>query len=345
VKIFISVFFSVILFNQALICEAQDASFSQYYASSLYLNPAFAGIEPSLTINGNSRTQWKSIVTPYVTNQLSFIVPIVQKGIKQRHYGGVGFSIFNQKAGDGKFQTLGANINIGYNLKLSSLHHVSFGAQGGFVQKSIQLNKLQWGSQYDQFIGGYNQSIPVDINDISSSTSFIDFAGGIMYYYNPARDYEEHGFSMYGGIASYHLTKPNESMVVNTVNNIPLLLKAHGGFEVNISKKLNFSPNVYIAMQNKLKQINTGAYLTFLFGDKHAKAVPSFILLGGWYRFKDSYIASLGIGNSVYTLGFSYDLNNTSLRYNTQGKGAYEISLKVQKPSASKKVRIYNPMI
>lgn len=351
-KIFNSIFFlAIFLFFKATSAYAQDASFSQYYASSLYLNPAFAGIESRLTLNANSRTQWKSVLSksPYLTNQISLIVPINIKGINEKHLGGVGVSVFNHKAGGGSLKTLGANFNVGYNLNLSSLHVVSFGVQGGFVQRSLETDDLQWGSQYNQSFGGhdptFNPGTTPDVSLFNNTVSFADFAGGIMYYYNPERDYEEKGLSFYLGAAAFHLSRPNESLLKDSTNKLPMLIKSHAGFEINLSEKFNVSPNVLLATQNQLMQINTGVYLTFLFGDKEAKAAPSFMLLGAWYRLNDSYIFSAGVGNSVYTLGFSYDLNNSSLRYNTNGRGAYEISLKLQKPGSNKKVRIYNPLL
>lgn len=341
------VFFIVMLCFKAFPSFSQDATFSQYYASSLYLNPAFAGIESRLTVNSNFRNQWKSVASssPYVTNQISLIVPITTKGLKERHLGGVGVSVYNYKAGVGGFQALGANLNFGYNLKLSSLHYLSFGGQGGLVQRSIKPDNFQWGSQFNQTLGTFDPTRQVDVSQINTSITFADFAAGLMYYYNPARDYEEKGVSIYMGAAAYHLSSPNESMLKDSSNKLPMLLKSHAGFEINLSEKFNISPNVLLAMQNQLLQVNAGAYFTFLFGDQEAKAAPSFMLLGGWYRLNDSYIISAGVGNSVYTLGFSYDLNNSSLRYNTQGRGAYEISLKLQKPGSNKKIRIYNPLL
>lgn len=334
------------LFLATLNSYAQDATFSQYYSSSLYLNPAFAGMESRLTFSTNYRNQWSSITnTPYVTSQASLIVPIKTKGLKERHLGGVGVSVYQNKAGEGNFQTLGANLNFGYNLKLSSLHYISFGAQGGLVQRSIKTDNLQWGSQFDQLLGTHDPTKPVDVSQLNNSISFSDFAGGIMYYYNPSRDYEEKGLSLYLGASAYHLTQPNESMRKDFSTSLPILIKSHAGFEVNLSPKFNISPNILIAMQNGFTQINTGAYFTFLFGDQDAKVAPAFVLLGGWYRFNDSYIVSAGFGNAIYTIGLSYDLNNSSLRYNTNGRGAYEISLKLQKPSSNKQIRIYNPLL
>jgi type IX secretion system PorP/SprF family membrane protein len=344
IKKIISVFLLIAAILSPLFSvKAQDASFSQYYASSLYLNPAFAGMESRTTFSSNYRTQWKSIVVPYVTSQASLIVPIrINKG--EKHLGGVGLSFYNNNAGDGNFKTLGVNLNIGYIAYLSSMHALAFGAQGGYVQKSVDLQSFQWGSQFNPLIGGYDPSVPVNINSIAGQSSFTDFAGGLMYHFNPERDYEESPVSIYIGGAGYHLSQPNESMLKDSSNKLPMLIKSHAGLEWNISEKFNFSPNVYMAMQNKSRQINAGAYFTFMFGSGESAIAPSKVLLGGWYRLNDSFIFTTGIGSPNYTLGFSYDLNNSSLRYNTQGRGAYELSLKVYFGS-TKKVIIYNPLI
>jgi len=42
---------------------AQEVQFSQFNASSLYLNPALAGVENDVTFNSNFRSQWSSIST------------------------------------------------------------------------------------------------------------------------------------------------------------------------------------------------------------------------------------------------------------------------------------------
>ena len=335
----------LLLFSFVSSLQAQDATFSQYYASGLYLNPAFSAAEPRLTFTSNYRNQWKSIASsPYTTMQASLIVPIRLGKIEEKHVGGFGISLHNSKAGEGNFQTIGANLNFGYNIRLSALNVISLGVQGGIVQKRISFTDLQWGSQFNPFIGGHDPGLAVDVNNLAQSASFPDFAAGIVYYFNPERDYEEKPFSIFAGGAVYHLTQPDESLVKDNSSPLPYLINSHAGFEVNVADRFNISPNVFVAAQNTQMQINTGCYFTLLFGDQDAKALPSFVMLGGWYRLNDSYIFSSGFGNSVYTIGFSYDLNNSSLRYSTGGNGAYEISLKIQKPGL-KKIRTYNPLI
>src|SRR5689334_702565 len=96
----------LMIFQLALITSinAQDAVFSQYYSSNLYLSPCFAGIEPNLNIGVNVRTQWRSVTAPYVTNQVSIIKPFYRYGLTTQNVGGVGLSIYQDKAGDFGYQ-------------------------------------------------------------------------------------------------------------------------------------------------------------------------------------------------------------------------------------------------
>ena len=41
--------------------QAQDPSFSQFYANRIYLNPAFTGLESGLTVGAVSRMQWLTV--------------------------------------------------------------------------------------------------------------------------------------------------------------------------------------------------------------------------------------------------------------------------------------------
>lgn len=326
---------------------AQDATFSQYYSSYLYLNPAYAGSEPSLTAGLNSRTQWKSVTEPYQTNQLSLIMPFYRKIDKNNNFGGFGLSIYNDNAGSGKLSAVGANVNISYVLRATENSHFLFGIQGGFVQKKVDVSSLQWGSQHNP-LTGFDPSASGGLDpsvDVKERTMYPDLGAGILYYYKQNRDIREKGLSFYIGASSYHLNTPNESLVKSQVSRLPMLNKFHGGLDYSISTKINLSPNVLIAQQGNVYQINAGMYVNYGFGNPQSVVVPSDLILGAWYRAGDAYIFSIGLGCDTYTLGFSYDLNTSSLRRDTQGRGAYEISLRITKPRVVKVRRNYTPRI
>ena len=339
--------FCAVSFGSCLEGYAQDGQFSQYYSSALYLNPALAGAEPDITFSSNYRQQWRSIVQPYTTNQVSLIVPYHVPKIKDSHKGGAGFSFFNDRAGDGNLKTLGVNLTAAYNLAISNngLNYLSFGLQGGFMQKSIDYSNLEWGSQYSNSLG-FDPNTPVNEANLTSTRLYPDINAGLIYYYNAAKNYHYTDFSAYFGVSGYHLNQPNESFVRGLSSRLPMLLKGHTGFEYNVSKKLNISPNAIVFLQNARYQVNAGFYLTYALKQTNFGVVNSTnLILGTWYRLDDSFIVSAGLSGSFYTVGFSYDLNSSNLRNYTNGRGAYELSLTLRRVTKNRIKRFSTPRI
>ncbi|MBX9850954.1 MAG: type IX secretion system membrane protein PorP/SprF [Cytophagaceae bacterium] len=334
---------AIVITMSGLSANGQDAHFSQYYASGLYLNPAIVGMEPGLMFGSNYRTQWRSIVMPYVTSQVSLIVPFFsQKNKEDVHIGGAGISLYNDRAGDGNFKTLGLNINGAYNLHISANHTLTFGVQGGFIQKSIDFTNLQWGEQFNPYIG-FDATVNPSETTINSKKLYPDISTGLMYYFRASQ--AERTVSVYVGGSAFHINRPNESLVNNAVSKLPILYKGHLGFEIPVGEKLSFSPNGLMMMQNNVMYLNTGLYCTYTMNDGGKVLLPSDVILGAWYRLKDSFIFSIGTVNNNYLIGFSYDFNSSSLRYNTRGRGAYEISLSIRKPREKTIMRFHTPRI
>lgn len=326
---------------------SQDAVFSQYYASSSYLNPALIGGESGLTFMSNYRTQWKSINTPFVTNHISGIYPIYKSGFEDVHVGSMGLSVFNDRAGEGNLKTLGVNFSFAYNLYLGKkdVSVISLAGQGGVVQKKVDYTDLKWGEQYNSFVGFDVNSIPSEAQ-FSDGTLYPDFAIGGVYYYNPTANLEKSRISAYVGASAYHLNSPNESFVSGIISKLPLLYKAHAGLEYQVSHNIKLSPNVLYLAQNGISHINTGLYMKYLLFEGEKGFLSNAELIGGaWYRFEDAFILSTGITTKAYTIGFSYDYNTSSLRTNTKGRGAYEISLALRKVKESKRKRFATPRI
>lgn len=331
-------FFSLIYMS-----VGQDAVFSQYYSSSLYLNPALAAAEPTTSVSINSRVQWKSVVTPYTTNQASLIVPFYRSSKKDLNLGGIGVSVFQNKAGEIGLTATGVNVNAAFVLPLNEKNHILTGVQVGFMQKTIDFSKGQWGAQFDP-INGFNSNIPSGEYNFVSSHTYPDVSFGAVYYNNPRRNIREQGKSFYLGYSAYHFNRPNESVIVDKNSALPVLNKFIAGGEYSINESWNISPNVLVAMQNTSMQINIGLYATYSIGSEDMNGmIPSKLIGGAWYRVKDSYIGLLGIGSKFYTIGFSYDMNSSTMRQNSsaKGAGAYEISLKITTPKIVKVQRVY----
>ncbi len=225
------------------------------------------------------------------------------------------------------------------------------------IQKQISLKKLEWGSQFNEFKGfdaTKNPDLIQSDGSLTGSKILLDLGAGLLYYYKAGRDRREKGASFWLGYSAYHINRPNESFISGSTSKLPMLNKGLAGFEFTLGSRFNLSPNALIVMQGQDSkevkglgnmQVNAGMYITYLLIEPESDMLPKDIVLGGWYRLNDSFIASLGLVSNVYTIGFSYDLNQSGLKVITQGKGAWEVSLKVQIPKKEKVKRYYTPRI
>lgn len=322
--------------------QAQDPVFSQFYNSPLYLNPALIGEEENLFINFAHRAQWKSLDFPYTTSQVSLIFPYFKdKHTKpEGHVGGIGVSFYGDEAGQGSnLRTYGGNASFAYNLNLSTktINRLSFALQLGFIHKNIDTDKLEWGEQYNPYIGFDNTVVPAEVDMIQNRT-FLDITAGAFWRY--FADTEQKTIqSIYAGFVAAHLNHPDESVIEGDENRLPVLYKLHGGIIFGLSERTNISFNFLSQNQDQVNQTNFGSFLSYkLPFDTRGQMSNLVARVGAWYRVQDAAIASIEFLTNNLQFGFSYDWNVTSLRYNNRGTGSYEISMgyRFYKPAAPK---------
>jgi type IX secretion system PorP/SprF family membrane protein len=321
---------------------SQDPMFSQFYAAPLYLNPALAGAETNMIVAVNYRTQWTSLQFPYQTGQVSLTYPLITNGSTRKHIGGIGASVFNEAAGQNhNLKTYGILLGGAYNLQFDKWRNtfISFGLQGGLVQKRIDNGDLSWGSQYDPFFG-YNSAIQPTIDNINQTTMYPVVNAGFALYHNSQKIH--HGVSSYLSFAVSNLNKPNESLIQNARAELPFLFKATAGVDIAVSERLSISPNALWMQQNSISQLNAGLYASYSITNEEN---PFIATIGTWYRLQDSFIGMIGLSKNKITFGFSYDVNASTLRYASQGQGTYEISLAYRVPKIKGLRRFATPLI
>jgi type IX secretion system PorP/SprF family membrane protein len=312
--------------------KAQDAVFSQFFNTTLYLNPALAGIEDDFIVNMNHRTQWNSLDFPYTTSQVSLLMPYYSSKHSKPygHVGGIGLSVYNDIAGENKsFRTTGVNATAAYNLPFDHdfVNQITFGLQLGMINKNIDTSKLQWGEQYSPFVG-FDSSISASEVGNFQNRTFIDVNSGIFWWYNPIDNQSNLINSINSGISIAHLNNPNESVLSAKKSHLPLLYKYHGSVIFNVGKNATVSANVLIAFQKSTAQQNIGSYLSYKINNGAESYFKGTIIrFGAWVRIEDSAILLTEMETSAFKFAFSYDMNTSSLRYNNRGIGTYEIHI------------------
>lgn len=304
---------------------AQDPVFSQFYTSSLYLNPALSGLERNVVLGFNYRSQWSGVNLPFKTFQFSAVHPIIRQGIKTKHLGGFGATLFSDEAGPNReIVSQGFSVASSYNFHLNSNgnHLLATAVQIGVIQRIVNMDGLQWSSQYSSILG-YDQSLPGESLITDRVTSPVINAGAIWRlvvddHFHPVKMY-------YQGFAVSNLNSP-KGFFLDHRQTSAILYKIHGGYLHTFSNGFEISPN-YLIQYQKGGQINIGGYGGYTLPNVTSRSVSDLKLsIGFWYRLKDSFIVTTGINTSSWDVGFSYDANSSSLERSFQGANAYEFS-------------------
>jgi len=305
--------------------RSQDPVFSQFYTSSLYLNPALSGLEKDFVLGFNYRSQWAGVNLPFQTFQFSAIHPIIKQGIRSKHLGGFGGSLFLDEAGPNReVVSQGFSVASSYNFHLnrSGKHLIATALQFGVLQRQVNMDALQWSSQYSAVLG-YDRSLPGE-NLISDRVTSPVIHAGLVWrlvvdnHFKPMKLY-------YQGFAFSNLNRP-QGFFHDRHETSSILYKAHGGYLHSFSSGFEVSPN-YLIQYQKQAQINVGAYGAYSLPAVTSKSASGLKLsLGLWYRLNDSFIVTTGISTSSWNTGFSYDANRSSMSRNFLGANAFEFS-------------------
>ena len=295
--------------------KAQDIHLSQYYASPLNLSPALTGdFDGDYRFVGNFRNQWASITSPYRT----FGFSVDAKGIFKTKNVHTGLSVISDEAGDSEFGTTLVNfsIAISYPFDLDSNHIVSFGLQPGFAQRKMNFNNLTFDNQYSLQLGRYDGSLASGENFATNSISYFNLGAGLSYTYM---------FGKYNratsGVSVYNLVNPRQSFFKDENVKLNQRLTLHSNAQIRMGKQVDLLPGISYMKQGKYNEFilgSSGRYLLNGFTSLH---------LGYWYRNKDAGYITGGITYQSLYIGTSYDINTSSLKTVSRGRGGFEFSI------------------
>ena len=188
--------------------HAQDAHFTQYFASPLTLNPALTGlVQCDLRVSANYRNQWASVSSnPYTTASLSYDMATLKGKLNNGSALGIGILAMYDRAGQGALTNINVGLSVAYHLALGveKRHTISLGVQGVLVQKSIDFNKLDFEDEFNPNTGVAEYTT----GEFTGNTdlNYPDFNAGFMY----SGRVSDHA-TAYAGFSYYHLTQPVET--------------------------------------------------------------------------------------------------------------------------------------
>lgn len=313
----------------------QDMHFSQYYRAPLMVNPALTGVFPG-NHRGmvNYRDQWAG-VAPFKTYGLSYDAAILRKKLKNKFLG-VGLMAFKDEAGDTHLSTTQVNLSVSSVIAINKKQEISAGIQGGFAQRSIDADVLQWGAEYEENIGYQAET---GSGSTYENFSYGDFSAGLAWHYSSGETNmtSNDQLNVTAGVALYHLNQPAQLFDEEVLHQ---QIVAHAGASIGIKNtNLAFAPSVLFLRQGPLSEINVGGLIRYTLREesRHTGLLKEKALyLGSYYRVGDALIPTLILEMASYSVGFSYDLNISVLKAATKGKGGFEISLRYINRNSSK---------
>ena len=300
---------------------SQDIHFSQFYASPLTLNPAMTGnLNGSYRLTAIYRNQYATIPAPYNTFAISADMSILRNSLQGDH-AGIGFSAYNDVAGDGDLSNTSVMLSAAYHKGLDRFkrHNISVGLQGGYTQKSLQFGQLNFGSQLTD--EGFDPSLPNGEPVQDQSFGYFDLNFGAMY---TGRFVE--GISGYGGVSFHHFSQPKESFL-GSDNRLGSRLVLHGGGEIFINNSLSISPSGIFMQQTGAKELTLGSAVSYHFLNEGQNGKRTSLFGGLWYRIPHEIIFVGGIDFKDLRFGISYDLTFSNLSNANAYQGGFEVSL------------------
>jgi len=294
---------------------SQDFHLSQYDAAALNVNPALTGaFQGEYRLHTHFRNQWLAVTpNPFTTGIVGFDL--------NKKAWGVGGQIANFRAGIGNYNVLSVMPSFAYKARMGKKkqHFFNFGIQIGFFQKSINASSLTFANQYVKTNGGeFNTSLSSGENIKNGDFINLDIAGGFMYTYG----LHSSRFNPFVGATFYHLNQPTESFL-GEENKLPIRSQVQVGARWALSTNLTIIPKVFFQYQEKAEEINAG-----LMGQYYIRNSDLFLLFGCSYRNdNDAVVVDLGGKYGGFTGRISYDINISTLKTVSNGRGATELSL------------------
>lgn len=322
--------------------KGQDIHFSQYYMAPLTQNPAMAGALNNAEAYMNYKNQWKVVTSPYKTYAVSGMARI-GKPKKNSNFWAVGLDFFNDQSGDGKLSLTTGNFTLAYQIQIGRYHKLGFGVKGGFGQGKINYDNFQWGSQYAN--GGYDPSLSTGESFSNPTFGFLNFGSGIVWSFNNTSGQIKTSNNVFNkgcvGFSVDHINRPVYSFS-EPVDRLNMKYVFHGHYLYSFEgSKMAINPGFMYYKQGSAHELFIGSMIRYniLPESKYSgfyKGAGAY--LGAYLRARDAIVISTMLELSQFTVGFSYDVNTSTLRPASNGRGGFEVSIRVtgQGPFASK---------
>lgn len=302
---------------------AQQASqYSMYMLNKYAFNPAYAGMDNSLSMTGVYRSQWVGLDGSPESRNFNGHVPLYFAS------GGVGLSIENETIGSWR-QTMAA-VTYDYQMLMGRSGVLSIGLSAGLLQRELDGLRVRTpGGIYDDQGNLVDHQDQLLTSSVQSGTAPTVHVGA---FYQ--------GEKLEVGISAMNLIEKEISLSEVTFKperTYFLLL----GYHFDLSKKMVVEPSVLVKSSVEQTQVDLSVLVRY---DENIFAGASFRGVDSDSRDALALIGGFKLSEKI-TLAYSYDLTLSTLK--TVNSGSHEIMLNYNLGKPIGKGRppqiIYNP--
>ncbi len=320
---------------------AQDIHYSQFDASPLTLNPALTGVmDLNFRVSNNYKSQWSSVAAPYSTLSFAYDMNILKNRGKST-YLGVGVSAYNDKAGKSQLSNTQFNLSVAATQILNDHNTLSVGLQGGYAQKSINLNQLTWDNQFNG--NNFDPALPTKEISYSGKKNYVDVSAGGLWNFQGGDN-----LKLSSGVAYFHANKPDKSFNNNVKEQLQPKMVVHQRTEIKLRHSDNFPdryivPKILFMKQGAHQELFLGAFIKMVVqtASRYTNWRNEVTMdLGAFYRKGDAIIAATSFDYGNIRMGISYDVNISKLKTASTYNGGIEFSLIYTGIFSTEKIRI-----
>lgn len=317
-KIFLSILTAA---APALHLFGQGLHFSQYYNAPMLLNPANTALQENNWRAGmNYRNQWATTPVPFNTFS-AFADFGLMRDRWETSWIGTGLAVWRDVAGDGNLALTRAQANLSYHLMISDRSTLSAGLAMAYNQRSVDISKLTFDVQWDEF--SFNRNVSNQEAISRQKSTYMDIHAGMNFSY-----FNDDNFFFRLGVGGMHLNQPIETFYgmsnrkgFRPVGTAEVVYRASDGVQLN--------PTVYYTREKKASELVMGSLFNISTGGGLGPIADQ-LILGAFYRNRDAIIAAAGYQYRNARVMLSYDHTVSQMAQGNNGMGAFELSLIVQ---------------
>lgn len=294
----------------------QDIHFSQFFEAPLLRNPALAGIfKGDFRIQMIYRDQWRSVTDGYKTGSLNgeYKLPVG----KLDDFLTIGGQVLFDRAGTAALTQTSLLPMINYHKSLSAEknRYLSMGFMGGVVNRHFDRSKITTDGSYGGGVDDEPTAVP--------NYTYMDGSVGLSYNSNLTSDPED---NYYLGVGYHHFTKPRNSFFRDPSVQLHPKWVASAGFRFGVTEYSYLTIQADHSFQQDYQETIAGVMYGLKFGPELDH--PDYTIHGGAFlRWNDALIPVIKVDHSGFSFSFSYDVNISSLRPASLGRGGFELAL------------------